>query len=42
MAQGNNIRLVAQTFVEKVIENVDVDDVQMAIYDLEKNGCRIY
>lgn len=37
--QGNNTRLVAQTFVEKkVIENVDVDDVQMAIYDLEKNG----
>ena len=27
--QGNNTRLVAQTFV---------DDVQMAIYDLEKNG----
>ncbi|MGJ4010652.1 hypothetical protein ACLOEB_08270, partial [Limosilactobacillus fermentum] len=37
--QGDNTRLVAQTFVEnKVIENVDVDDVQMAIYDLEKNG----
>lgn len=37
--QGDNTRLVAQTFVEnKVIENVDVDDVQMAIYDLEENG----
>lgn len=37
--QGDNTRLVAQTFVEnKVIKNVDVDDVQMAIYDLEENG----
>ena len=37
--QGDNTRLVAQTFVgNKVIKNVDVDDVQMAIYDLEENG----
>ncbi|MCZ3747386.1 hypothetical protein L2520_08290 [Limosilactobacillus vaginalis] len=37
--QGDNTQLVAQTFVEnKVIENVDVDDMQMAIYDLEENG----
>ena len=37
--QGDNTRLVAQTFVEnKVIENIDVDDMQMAIYDLEENG----
>lgn len=37
--QGDNTRLVAQTFIEnKVIENVNVDDMQMAIYDLEENG----